>query len=86
MPAELIATIQVWQGSKADAKPPAAPAGSRFIEIDGIEWVKHETQWMPAPNYLAEIAANTNDISGQMGRQHEDIRKLIAAVKRITKR
>ena len=86
MASELIATIQVWQGAKSDVKPLEAPAGSRFTELDGIEWVKHETQWMPAPNYLAEIAQNTNDISGQMARQHQDIAQLIDAVKRITKR
>ena len=85
MAVELIATIQVFQGAKDDAKPDA-PVGSRFLEIDGIEWVRHEGQWVPAPNYLAQIAENTGEISSQMGRQHADIGKLIDAVKRITKR
>ena len=86
MSVELIATIQVFQGSKDDTKPVDAPVGSTFQEIDGIDWLKHEDQWVPAPNYLAIIAANTGNISRQMGRQHQDIGKLIAAVKRITKR
>ncbi len=86
MSVELIATIQVFQGSKDDAKPADAPVGSTFKELDGIDWVKHEDQWVPAPNYLAIIASMTTDISTQMGRQHRDFVDLTDAVKRITKR
>ena len=86
MAVELIATIQVFQGSKDDAKPADAPVGSTFEELDGIDWVKHEDQWVPAPNFLAIIARNTGDISRQMGRTHKDSRDVLAAVKRVTQR
>ena len=86
MSVELIATIQVFQGSKDDTKPVDAPVGSTFQEIDGIDWLKHEDQWVPAPNYLAIIAANTGEISRQMGHLQTDIGKQTDAIKRITRR
>ncbi len=86
MTVELIATIQVFQGLKEDAKPDDAPVGSRFHEIDGIEWVRHEDQWQAAPNYLKQIVLNTNAIVQGLSQAHRDSGKVLEAVKRITKR
>ncbi len=86
MAVELIATIQVFQGEKADIKPADAPVGSRFHEKDGIEWVRHEDQWVPAPNYLETISQNTNAIVQGLSQVHRDSVKVLDAVKRITKR
>ena len=86
MAVELIATIQVFQGSRDDVKPVDAPTGSTFKELDGIDWVKHEDQWVPAPNYLAVIAKNTDTIVQGLGQAHRDSGNVLDAVKRITKR
>ncbi len=86
MVVELIATIQVFQGSKDDPKPADAPVGSTFNELDGIEWVKHEDQWVAAPNFLAIIAQNTSTIVQGLSQAHTDSGKILDAVKRITQR
>ena len=86
MTVELIATIQVFQGLKDDSKPEDAPIGSRFQEIDGIEWVRHEGQWQPSPNYLEQIVQNTNAIVQGLSQAHRDSGKVENAIKRITKR
>ena len=86
MTVELIATIQVFQGLKEDTKPEDAPIGSRFQELDGLEWIRHEGQWQVAPNYLEQIVLNTNAIVQGLSRAHTDSGKVLAAVKRITQR
>ena len=86
MAVELIATIQVFQGSKDDVKPADAPVGSTFEELDGIDWVKHEGQWVATQNYLEQIVLNTNAIVQALTRAHNDSDAVLAAVKRITQR
>lgn len=86
MTVELVATIQVYQGEKADIKPLDAPIGSKFNETDGLQWVRTEAGWEPDVNYLAAIALNTNGIVQGLSQAHRDNVKLVDAVKRITKR
>ena len=86
MTVELIATIQVFQGEKADVKPADATIGSKFNETDGIQWVRTTAGWEPDVNYLATIAQNTNAIVQGLSQAHRDSGKVLEAVKRITKR
>lgn len=86
MSVELIGTIQVFQGEKADTKPAEAPIGSTFNETDGIQWVRTDAGWEPDENYLAIIAQNLGSIVQGLSQGHRDSVSLIAAVARITKR